>query len=471
MPTDPRPNRPPAPRPNADVGSTIAAAGGSSGSLPAAVTKGATAPLGDTPPQAASGRTPALPLGTPPATPPEVVDGMKVLRLLGWGGMGWVLEVEEPKLLRRVAVKMMLPAVAAQKIYRERFLREAQAQARVEHKYIVPIYSFHDTDPPYLIMPLLQGKSLDRRMNERKAEGKPLRVAEAAQIAAKLATALAAVHASGLIHRDIKPSNVWLEGERARLLDFGVARVAESESDLTRVGDLVGTPKYMSPEQALGDARVNPVDHRADLYSLGAVLYEMLTMRLPFPGENVAQIVAAHHTHTPERVEKLNPRVPPALADLIHGLLVPDANRRTPTTADAVLTRLKILLAAGGRALSDPPNPSGVTSADPENDAVANSDAAPSPPPAPKPRLRSGLVELPPANPVPPPDPAVPPFAPLPKVHQALSNSAIRASRRVPRNVLVFAALGVLMLATMIGVVWAIAATRPPAASPPAETK
>jgi serine/threonine protein kinase len=414
--------------------------------------------------------TPAHPpIGVPPAEPPTVVGGMKVIRLLGWGGMGWVLEVEEPKLLRRVAVKMMLPAVAAQQIYRERFLREAQAQARVEHKYIVPIYSFHDTDPPYLIMPLLQGKSLDRRMNERKAEGKPLRIAEAVQIAAKLATALAAVHASGLIHRDIKPSNVWLEGERARLLDFGVARVAESESDLTRVGDLVGTPKYMSPEQALGDARVNPVDLRADLYSLGAVLYEMLTGQLPFPGENVAQIVAAHHTHTPMRVEKLNPRVPPALADLIHGLLIPDATRRTPTTADAVLTRLKLLLAAGGRALSEPPHPSGVpSSADPDRGSSTPSDA---PPPAPKPRLRSGLVELPPpAKPTQPSDPALPPFAPLPKVHPIVTDAAIRAARR-PRHLLVFAAAGLLMLATIVGVVWAIAATRPPAATQPADAK
>jgi serine/threonine protein kinase len=434
MPSEPRPKRPAAARKaSADAGRTIGVGGGSGG---VGVPPPRTTKAAETTPQSQR-ETPAHPpLGPPPAEPPVAVGGMKVIRLLGWGGMGWVMEVEEPMLRRRVAVKMMLPSVASNPVYRERFLREAQAQARVEHKYIVPIYSFHD-DPasPYLVMPLLQGKSLERRMNERKAEGKTLRVAEAVQVAAKLATALEAVHESGLIHRDIKPSNVWLEGERARLLDFGVARVAEGDSDLTQVGDLIGTPKYMSPEQALGEPKLHPVDHRADLFSLGAVMYEMLTGRVPFPGDNVAQIVAAHHTHTPTPVRAYNPRVPPAVADLIHHLLATDPARRKPATAAEVLTRLKIIIAAGGQSVRE---------------------------------QRAPAVPPPPA-PLPPPTPSVTLAADQPvsnravevRVPEQLREGKPRGGGRV-RSALFFAVVILLVLGTMVGVVWAIAASRTP---------
>lgn len=448
MPSDPRPKRPDAPRKSsADAGRTIGAGGGSG---EVGVPPPRKAKTTETTPEAQR-ETPAHPpIGVPPADPPPEVGGMKVIRLLGWGGMGWVMEVEEPMLRRRVAVKMMLPSVAANPIYRERFLREAQAQARVEHKYIVPIYSFHDDpDSPYLVMPLLQGKSLERRMNERKAEGKTLRVAEAIQIAAKLATALEAVHDSRLIHRDIKPSNVWLEGERARLLDFGVARVAEGDSDLTQAGDLIGTPKYMSPEQALGEPKLHPVDHRADLFSLGAVMYEMLTGRVPFPGDNVAQIVASHHTHTPTPVRAYNPKVPPSVADLIHTLLAIDPARRKPATAAEVLTRLKIIIAAGGQSVREQPAPA---------------PAVPPPPPPPPPRS------------LPPPTPSIT----IGAEDYPVSNKAVEV--RVPerlregksgggirvRSVLFFAVVILFVLGTMVGVVWAIAASRAPA--PPVST-
>ena len=441
MSSDPRPKRPPAPRDKpADAGHTIGlGSGGSSGALPAPK------PAGETPPQAADktpGRQPARPpLGPAPAPLPKTIGRFKVVRLLGWGGMGMVMEAKDETLNRSVAVKVMLPRYAHDPVHRERFLREAQAQARVEHKYIVPIYEFHvDTDPPYLVMPLLHGQSLDQRLKEwvgeRRRQNKRLglRLTEAFQIAAKLATALDAVHKSGMVHRDIKPSNVWLEGERARLLDFGVVRRVDTISNLTQQGDTPGTPNYMAPEQTVGDPTVCPVDHRADLFSLGVVMYEMFTGVQPFPGHNLPQIILAHRDNKLVPVRAHDPRVPEALADLIHSLLAVEPNDRKPDTAGKVLARLLAI----------------------------QKELQVSP----------GLSTSLPRPTVPVPEPAPPAFVPLPSpdaIEHIVPTGIRITDRPVARRrglgwvwtVLFFAAVGLVVLGTVVGVLWAIANNTP----------
>ncbi len=186
----------------------------------------------------------------------------RVLRVLGAGGMGVVFEAEDPKLQRRVALKVMRAGGSQQAVFRERFLREARAAARLEHDHVVPVYQVgEDRGVLFLAMPLLRGETLEDRL---KREPKPP-TAEVLRIGREMAEGLDAAHSHGLIHRDVKPSNVWLEAGRGRVkvLDFGLARVQdESENQLTQDGLVMGTPAFMAPEQAWGkpvDARVRPV--------------------------------------------------------------------------------------------------------------------------------------------------------------------------------------------------------------------
>jgi hypothetical protein len=263
----------------------------------------------------------------------------RVLRVLGRGGMGVVFEAEDDKLKRRVALKAMLPGLAATAAARRRFVREAETAAKVEHDNIVPIYDIADADGvPFLAMPLLVGGTLDDRLKPRA----PLPAADVVLIGRQVAEGLAAAHAAGLIHRDIKPGNVWLERtpggafRRARILDFGLARSVRDGAGLTHSGAVMGTPAYMAPEQARGHA----VDHRADLFSLGCVLYQMATGRRPFQGDDTLAVLAALATDTPPAPARVNPAVPPALSVLIGRLLSKNADERWPATARAVADEL-----------------------------------------------------------------------------------------------------------------------------------
>jgi hypothetical protein len=296
-------------------------------------------PLPDTPAWAGTETHTGMQSWSAPDAPPSAVGGMTVIREIGRGGMGWVLEVEDPKLRRRVAVKLMLPGMAADPVCRARFLREARAQAAVEHENVAIIHAVHDeADPPYILMPLLKGRSLSERLT---AAGGPLPVADVMRIGSQMASGLAAAHASGLIHRDVKPSNVWLEGEKGRvkLLDFGLARSTSGAdtAGLTRPGDMIGTPAYMAPEQAHGQ----PIDHRADLFSLGCVMYEMATGRRPFTGDSLGAVIISLISVTPPPARSVNPALPSALSHLIHQLLEKSPDRRTPDTAAGVVARLK----------------------------------------------------------------------------------------------------------------------------------
>jgi serine/threonine protein kinase len=247
--------------------------------------------------------------------------------------MGVVFAAEEERDGLAVALKMMRPDIIADAGARQRFVREARAAA-IRHEHIVAIHRVGVANgAPYLAMELLQGESLADRV-ERDGVLPPL---EAVRIGKETARGLWAAHETGLIHRDVKPANLWLESPRGRVkvLDFGLARGGEDEPGLTHHGAPIGTPAFMSPEQALG----KPVDHRADLFSLGATLYRLLTGRLPFTGRTTGAMFASLLEDDPPPVHELNPAVPPTLASLVHRLLAKSPLQR-PASALVVAREL-----------------------------------------------------------------------------------------------------------------------------------
>jgi Leucine-rich repeat (LRR) protein/tRNA A-37 threonylcarbamoyl transferase component Bud32 len=316
---------------------------------------------GDTPPGTACQAPSDLPTRealdflAPSEGPGEIgrLAGYRVIRLLGAGGMGVVLEAEDPRLQRRVALKAMRPTLAATAWARQRFLREAQALAAMRHDHVVPIYEVgEDRGIPFLAMPLLAGQNLEQRLQ---LQGQ-LPIADLLRIGREAAEGLAATHARGLIHRDVKPANIWLESKdegpnkdrdppprdrppyRVQLLDFGLARAGAGQGNLTGCGVPVGTPVYMAPEQSLGEA----VDWRSDLFSLGVILYRMATGRLPFEGRNRTPGLPALAQGQPVSPCEINHNVPRGLADLILQLLSRDPAMR-PASAGEVADRLKAL--------------------------------------------------------------------------------------------------------------------------------
>jgi urea transport system substrate-binding protein len=245
--------------------------------------------------------------------------------------MGVVLQAEDTQLQRIVALKVILPEFAADPTARERFLREARAGAALKNDHLVTIYQVgEDRQIPYLAMEFLHGQTLEERLKP----GEPFPLAEAVRIGREVATGLAVAHAHGLIHRDVKPSNIWLEapGGRAKLLDFGLARSSGSRSGLTTTGGVVGTPEYMSPEQARGDE----LDARSDLFSLGAVLYAMCSGQRPFQGNSVMAVLTALAVETPRPLRALNHEVPPALAGLVNRLMQKKPAKRPASAAEVV---------------------------------------------------------------------------------------------------------------------------------------
>ncbi|MGE3806599.1 MAG: bifunctional serine/threonine-protein kinase/formylglycine-generating enzyme family protein [Gemmataceae bacterium] len=272
----------------------------------------------------------------PPEQPDELgrFGAFRVLKVLGVGGMGAVLQAEEPALQRLVAIKVMKLEFAADEECRQRFLREARAAAAVEDTCIVPIHQVGEVNGlPYLAMPVLKGESLSTRLKR----DKKLPVAEAVRIARQIADGLTAAHEHGLIHRDIKPGNIWLDEKTGtiKLLDFGLARAVGDDSQLTRPGTLMGTPAYMAPEQAANQ----PLDHRCDLFSLGVVLYLMLTGERPFAGTDTMSQLLALAKDPPRPIQPLNADVSPALDALTMQLLAKEAARR-PGSARAVSAAL-----------------------------------------------------------------------------------------------------------------------------------
>jgi eukaryotic-like serine/threonine-protein kinase len=259
----------------------------------------------------------------------------RVRRLLGRGGMGFVFAAEDTRLGREVALKVMRPGLAAEPEARQRFLREARAMASLgASPHIVPIYHVDENKGvPFLAMELLQGEPLDRWL----AQHGRLDAAEIIRIGQGIAEGLAVAHARGLVHRDIKPANLWVQspGDTLKVLDFGLARPAAPDVTLTRTGVIAGTPAYLSPEQA----QDQDLDARADLFSLGCVLYEMCARRLPFEGRTAFALMTAVTTLEPTHLHKLRPDLPRPLVDLVMQLLAKHPAERPPS-AQAVIDRL-----------------------------------------------------------------------------------------------------------------------------------
>ncbi|HKB01571.1 MAG TPA: protein kinase [Gemmataceae bacterium] len=259
----------------------------------------------------------------------------RVRRVIRAGGMGIVLEADDPVLKRRVAIKVMHPRLAADAVARARFLREAEAMARLDHDHVVPVFEAAE-DPTakvaYLVMPFLQGEPLSDQLRR---DGR-LPPGEAIRIGREVALGLQAAHDRGLIHRDVKPSNIWLDPRgKVKLLDFGLARVGDADAELSRDGRVVGTPAYMSPEQARGEK----VDHRADLFALGCVLYRIATGTVPFAGTTSMATMYSVTTAAPPDPAEINPALPTGLADLIRRLMAKDPADR-PASAGAVAAEL-----------------------------------------------------------------------------------------------------------------------------------
>ncbi len=286
------------------------------------------------------------------------LGGYRILKILGHGGMGVVFQGEDPKLGRQVAIKAMLPHLANSKSSQQRFLREARAAAGLEHDHIVHInHVAEDRGVPFIVMPLLQGESLDNRLKREQR----LPLAEVLRIGRETAAGLAAAHERGLIHRDIKPANLWLEarssplslggrgvgGEefRVKILDFGLARAAADNAQLTSQGAILGTPAFMAPEQATGGA----VDARCDLFSLGCVLYRMSTGHFPFKGADAISTLLSVASEKPVPPSEINPELPPDVCRLVMQLLAKHPDERPQSAQEVVVIAIVAILPPRGR--------------------------------------------------------------------------------------------------------------------------
>src|SRR5215471_15684798 len=236
----------------------------------------------------------------------------RVEALLGTGAMGEVYRAHDPAIDRLVAIKVVRPELVAGsggEQLLERFRREARAAGRRFHPNIVAIWDFGDDDGmPFLVMELVEGRSLDQVI---KSSGS-IQPARSVAIITQVLSALGFAHENGIVHRDIKPSNIMvLQDDRVKVADFGIARIEASE--FTIVGDLLGTPAYMAPEQLSG----SPIDHRTDLFAAGVILFEMLTGVKPFRGKSITEIMSFMEKRGPEDIRALNPSVPEALKRVI----------------------------------------------------------------------------------------------------------------------------------------------------------
>jgi len=244
-----------------------------------------------------------------------VVDGLEVRELVAKGGMGEVYKAFDPQLRRFVALKIVAEVFARQEEFIGRFEREARAASSISHPNVAQIYSFGRWDGrPYYVMEFVEGESLADVLR-RRGRISGLRCLDYLQQACD---GLKAAHDRGLIHRDIKPGNLMLEpGGRLKIVDFGLARRVGEDSDLTRSGMLLGTPRYMSPEQALASG----VDHRSDIYSLGATFYHLFAGEAPFDAETPIALMMRHVHEAPVPLKQRNPRMPTGVCQIVDRML------------------------------------------------------------------------------------------------------------------------------------------------------
>lgn len=262
----------------------------------------------------------------------------KIIRKLGEGGMSNVFLTEDIRTGRVVALKLLAPRVVADETYRLRLLREAHAVASLTHPNITALYEADQfQDQPYIAMEYVEGDSVADRL----CMG-PFSVLQAVWVTAETANALAAAHAAGIIHRDVKPSNIIIKPDgHVKVMDFGLAKFTEIEGEvdddttgqlrnLTARGTILGTVHYMCPEQAHGEV----VDHRADIFSLGVLLYEMLSGRAPFRGSHTFAVLKSIIEASPDPMTNFRSDVPPEIEAIIQKAMAKDPNDRFQTAAE-----------------------------------------------------------------------------------------------------------------------------------------
>ncbi len=256
------------------------------------------------------------------------VPGYEIIQELGRGGMGVVYLARQVALGRLVALKMILAGSCASSRDRERFVAEAHAVARLQHPHVVQIFEVGEYEGhPYFSLEFCPGGSLSRRLN-----GTPQAPAEAARLARTLALAVEAAHLQRIVHRDLKPANVLLtEAVEPKVTDFGLAKLLDA-GEQTRTGEILGTPSYMAPEQAAGKGK--EVGPEADVWALGAILYELLTGRPPFVGETKLHTLQQVLTDSPVPPRRLQPRIPPDLETICLKCLEKEPHRRYASAAE-----------------------------------------------------------------------------------------------------------------------------------------
>ncbi len=288
-----------------------------------------------------SGREGAVESGGRPfrGLPGQTLGRYRILEILGEGGMGQVFRAMDTSLQREVALKV-LPQDMVSPTHLARFRQEARIMARLAHPQIVEVWDFQSDPVPHLAMELVPGRDLDRLL----AFG-PLPVLRAARIARDVARVLEVVHLAGVVHRDLKPGNLLIEPSgRVRLVDFGISRLLEAETRLTRPGCTLGTPAYMAPEQLQPDS--GQVDGRTDLYALGLILYEMLVGDLPLRREGLKGMLAQILHGNPMSPRRVRPEVPETLDRICLKATERDPEQRYPD-AEAMARALDAFLEGG----------------------------------------------------------------------------------------------------------------------------
>ncbi|MEV0615812.1 serine/threonine-protein kinase [Nonomuraea sp. NPDC050404] len=260
----------------------------------------------------------------------QEVAGYYIEDIIGKGGMAVVYLALDPRLSRRVALKILNPVLSVDDRFRQRFILESRTVASIEHPNIIPIYEANaDVDGVlYIAMRYVDGLDLRRLIYDRG----PLPLGQANQIFAQVAAALDAAHAHDLIHRDVKPANILLAGDHVYLTDFGITKHRSSISGLTQTDQFIGTPRYMSPEQI----NKEHIDGRCDQYALGCVVYEALSARLPFQRENDIALLWAHLAEQPTPLSQLRPELPPQVDTVIMRALAKSPDQRYATCTEFV---------------------------------------------------------------------------------------------------------------------------------------
>ncbi|MBW6500293.1 MAG: protein kinase [Bacteroidales bacterium] len=264
----------------------------------------------------------------------KTISHYKIIDTLGQGGIGVVFKAEDTRLKRTVALKFLSPDLTRDRESRERFIQEAQAAAALDHPNICTVYEINESDgETYIAMAYVEGQSL-----KEKIQGGPLALDEAFSLVSQVAEGLRAAHKKGITHRDMKPANIMITGEgTAKILDFGLAKLSWGE-DLTRTAVVMGTAAYMSHEQACG----KPVDHQTDIWSLGCVLYEMLTAKRPFESTSIQSTLYAILNEKPEPVLRVRNDITPEVEKIIATCLQKDPRNRY-ADMEALRDDLKLL--------------------------------------------------------------------------------------------------------------------------------